>query len=244
VSGDDRRQLVVAPPAALTEILAERFAREAARAFAERGTMCVALSGGSVARTFFPRLAALDLDWSRLRFFWADERAVPRDDEQSNVRLARELWLAPARVPESSVHAMPADAVDLEGAAAAYAAELAAAAGSPPQLDVALLGMGEDGHVASLFPDSPLVDERSKTVVVVRDAPKPPPVRMSLTLPVLAGARLVVLAAFGAGKAAAIGEAFSDRSSDLPVSRLLREAGRPLVLLDEDAARGLVRRPA
>jgi len=234
---DHRLQdVLVASPSALAEALARRVEAEAARAFDVDRAFSLVLTGGSLATAFFPRLAGLTLDWARVRFLWGDERAVPPDDEQSNFRLARELWLDPAQVPASSVRRMPADAPDLELAAAAYAAELAAVAGAPPRVDVALLGVGEDGHVASLFPGHPLLEERVATVAAVFDSPKPPPRRMTLTVPVLAGARLVVVAALSAAKSDAMAAALGDPSSELPVAQVLRAARRSLVLLDPSAA--------
>jgi 6-phosphogluconolactonase len=232
-------EVLVGAKPALAEELARRVESAAALAISRRGTVSFALAGGSVAETFFPRLARLPLDWDLARFFWADERAVAPTDEQSNFRLARELWLAPARVPESSVRRMPADGADLDAAAVLYAAELMAVAGTPPTLDVALLGVGEDGHVASLFPGHPLLDEEEACVAAVRDASKPPSRRLTLTMPVLARARLVVAAAFGVQKAPVVAAAMTDRASTLPVARLLRTAARPLVLLDGTAASSL-----
>jgi 6-phosphogluconolactonase len=234
---DHRLQdVLVDAPAALAEALARRVEVEAARAFELDRTFGIVLTGGSIAPAFFPRLARLELDWARVRFLWGDERAVPADHEESNFRVARELWLEPAQVPASSVRRMPADAPDLALAAAAYAAKLAAVAGEPPRVDLALLGVGDDGHVASLFPGHPLLAERKATVAAVLDSPKPPPRRLTLTLPTLAGARLVVVAALSAGKAAAMAAALGDPSSELPVAMVLRGARRSLVLLDPSAA--------
>ncbi len=199
------RDVVVDAPEALAEALAMRLRDEVEGALAERGVATVALTGGSFAPAFYPRLAGLVLDWSRLCFFWGDERAVPPEHEDSNYRLARELWLEPAGVPAAHVHRMPGEAADLDAAAASYAQVLAAEAGDPPRLDVVLLGVGDDGHVASLFPGHPLLRERERTVAAVFDAPKPPqPRRLTVTLPVLTNARLVVVGALGAKKAAPI----------------------------------------
>src|SRR5262245_52243686 len=140
-------EVVVADLPALGDILATLFESERRRAVESRGSFAIALPGGSVATTFFPRLAGLDC--AATEFFWGDERAVPADDPESNYAVARSLWLAPAGVDEGRVHRMPADAADLEGAAQAHATELRRVLGSPPRLDVALLGMGPDGHVCS-----------------------------------------------------------------------------------------------
>jgi 6-phosphogluconolactonase len=229
-------EVLVERAAMLADALAARLASAAAAHVPAGGTLTLALAGGSLATTCFPRLAALPLDWSRVGFFWADERAVAPDHPDSNYRLAHELWLAPARVPATSVHRMPADAPDLDAAADRYAHELSSHVGDPARLGAALLGVGEDGHVASLFPDHALLDEKRRTVAAVFDAPKPPPRRLTLTLPVLTSAELVVVAAFGASKRAAMTAALGDPSSALPVARLLRRARCALVLLDPAAA--------
>lgn len=231
------RDVVVDAPDALAEALAMRLRDEVEGALAERGRATVALTGGSFAPAFYPRLAGLTLDWSRLRFFWGDERAVPPEHEDSNYRLARELWLEPAGVPAASVHRMRGETEDLDAAAASYAQMLATEAGEPPRLDVVMLGVGDDGHVASLFPGHPLLRERERTVAAIFDAPKPPqPRRLTLTLPVLTHARLVVVGALGAKKAVPIAEALGDPASSLPLALVLRGAQRVLVLLDPDGA--------
>ncbi|HUR17048.1 MAG TPA: 6-phosphogluconolactonase, partial [Candidatus Limnocylindrales bacterium] len=148
---------------------------------------------------------------------------------------AERLWLIPAAVPESSIHRMPADAVDLAAAADAYAEELSGALGRVAVLDLILLGMGPDGHVASLFPGHQLLTEHDRSVAAVSDAPKPPPRRLTLTLPVLTRARSVVVAAFGAPKAKALGQALGDPASALPVAQVLRAASRAIVLADDPA---------
>jgi 6-phosphogluconolactonase len=221
----------------LADALAARFLEEGRRAVSTRGAFTLALPGGSVATTFFPRLARVDFDWSKADFFWGDERAVPPDHPDSNYALARSLWLEPAGVPLSRVHRLAADAPDPAAAAAAYARELEARAGRPPRLDLVLLGVGPDGHVCSLFPGHPLLAETRRSVAVVEDSPKPPPRRLTLTLPVLVAAELVVVAALGASKAAVVRDALEDKESPLPLALVVRQARRTLILLDREAAR-------
>jgi 6-phosphogluconolactonase len=218
--------------------LAPRLLEEARRAQAERGFFAMALPGGSVADIFFPRLAQLPLDWSRTAFFWGDERAVPASDPQSNYGKARALWLEPAKVPAASVHPMPADATDLDGSAAAYADVMVRVLGTPPRLDLVLLGVGPDGHVCSLFPGHRLLREERLSVAALEDSPKPPPRRLTLTLPTLAAADLVVVAAMGPSKAAAVRAALHDPASPLPLALVTRRARRALFLLDRTAADG------
>ena len=221
----------------LAESLAGRFEEEARHAVATRGRFTVALPGGSVATSFFPRLSRVPLDWSKVDFFWGDERAVPPDHPDSNYAVARTLWLEPAGVPAASVHRMKAEERDLAKAAVAYERELVQAAGSPPRLDLVLLGVGPDGHVCSLFAGHPVLAVRDRAVAVVEDSPKPPPRRLTLTLPVVAGAALVIVVALGRAKAEIVREAVEDPSSPLPVGMVARQARRAIFLLDPESAR-------
>jgi 6-phosphogluconolactonase len=212
----------------------------AARATSEGRRWSIAVSGGSVATSFFPQWGrGAGEEWASADIFWADERAVPPDSPDSNYGLARALWLGPAGISAGNVHRMAADGPDLDQAATAYADELARTLGAEPTLDVVLLGIGPDGHVASLFPGHPLLAERTRTVAAVIDSPKPPPARLTLTMPVLTRARLVVIGAFGAAKAGMVRAAIEDPDSPLPVALVARGATRVLWLLDADAAGGI-----
>jgi 6-phosphogluconolactonase len=229
---------------ALQRIMAQEFAALASAAMARGRRFVVALPGGSVAHQFFPTLAALDVDWDRVEFFWVDERAVPRDDSESNYALAATLWLVPARVPAERIHRLHGDQQDLARAAERAAEELVAIAGNPPQLDLAIVGVGEDGHVGSIFSSigtssdggTGLQPCSPPFVTAIYDAPKPPPRRLTLTLGVLSSARQVIIAALGASKARAIGEALNQHDCTTPVAALLRHAPASLVLLDPRSA--------
>jgi 6-phosphogluconolactonase len=146
--------------------------------------------------------------------------------------MASRLLLTPARVPPPRIHRMQGELPELDQAARRASDELRSVAGDPPRLDLALVGVGEDGHVASIFPG--LRRAPVDPVIAVHDAPKPPARRLTMTLPVLADAGIVVVAAFGAAKAEAMRDAIgaSDRT---PVARLLRDASSSLVLLDREA---------
>jgi 6-phosphogluconolactonase len=229
-------EVVVDSPAALSEALAARFEEEARRAQAARGFFSVALPGGSVGTAFFPRLAAAAVDWSRTEFFWGDERAVPASHPESNFGLARSLWLEPAGAPAARIHRMEADAADPEAAARAYSDAMVRLLGRPPRLDLVLLGVGPDGHVCSLFPGHPLLREEGRNVAFVTDSPKPPPRRLTLTMPVLAAAELVVVAALGREKGEAVREALEQPGSALPLALVTRRARRVVFLVDEQAA--------
>jgi 6-phosphogluconolactonase len=232
-------EILVAPSAALVDAFTVQFERAAAEARAGGRSFSVGLPGGSVAPTFFPRLARAAVDWTKVDVFWVDERALPPTDPESNYEAADRLWLVPAGVPPSRIHRMPADGPDLEAAAEAYSRELDRVLGSPPVLDWAVLGMGPDGHICSLFPGHPLLMERDRTVAPVFDSPKPPPRRLTLTLPVVTAARLVILIAMGAPKAEPIREVIKDPASRLPAALALRGASKSWVLLDDAAGRRL-----
>ena len=216
----------------VVETLAADIEAEANRP--RRGAFTIAIPGGSVARVCFSRLATLALDWSMVDFFWVDERAVSQTDAESNYRLARELWLEPAGVPAGRVHRMMGEAADVERAARDYADKLKAIAGDPPRIDYVLLGVGEDGHVASLFPGHPALLDQGP-VLAIEDAPAPPPRRLSLSLPVLVSAAQVVMVAFGKTKARVMAEVAGDSGSTLPAAHVARRAQRCMLLMDREA---------
>jgi 6-phosphogluconolactonase len=234
--------VTVDKPARLAEALAARLASLGGKALAARGRFALALPGGSVADAFFPRLARVPLDWARTDFFWGDERAVPPSHPDSNYAAARALWLDLAGVPAGRVHRMEGEASDLARAAEAYARGMVQVLGTPPRLDLVLLGVGEDGHVCSLFPGHALLAEEARWAAAVEDAPKPPPRRITLTLPALAAADVVVVAALGERKARAVRDALEDAACSSPFALLARRARRLEILLDPPAARLLSRR--
>ena len=229
-------EIVVGSPSTLAMRLAAVVLDDGARAVSARGGFAIALPGGSVATTFFPGLARLAFDWTRTDFFWGDERAVPPQHPDSNYGLARPLWLDPAGVPAERIHRMRAEAMDLDTAARDYEGELRRALGPGRGLDLVLLGVGEDGHVCSLFPGHAALGETQRAALAIEDAPKPPPRRLTLTLPVLFAAERVVVAAAGRGKARALREALDDPESTLPIARVARHARNVVFLLDPEAA--------
>jgi 6-phosphogluconolactonase len=233
--------IIVDKPQALPEALARRFEEVARASIAARGRFAVALPGGSVAVSCFPRLAACPVDWSRTEFFFGDERGVPPSDPESNYGQARSLWLDRVAADTRRVHRMQGEREDLEAAAAEHERELLGVLGDPPRLDLVILGAGPDGHVCSLFPGHPALRERSRWVVALPDSPKPPPRRLTLTLPALLQALEVVVMATGAAKASVVRAALEDAASDLPLALVARGAAKTLFLLDEEAA-GLVER--
>ena len=227
--------ILVAPIKQLLDRLAADVSVEAAHARFRRGLFAMALPGGSVGTYGFPMLATVLFDWDVTHIFWVDERAVPASSPDSNFGLADSLWLRKSGASLSSIHPMRADHSDLNATAVSYSDELVRVLGKTPRLDLVLLGVGPDGHVASLFPGHSALSEEHRLALPIVDAPKPPPRRLTLTLPVLTGAERVIVMALGKSKAAVMRDALKQKNPELPVSLVLRRAQRPLVLLDEEA---------
>jgi 6-phosphogluconolactonase len=207
--------------------VADRFIELAAEAIATRGAFRVALSGGGTPKTVYPMLLEPErrdaVEWSRVEFFWGDERTVPPDHPESNFGVAYQMLIA--QLPDvrpDRIHRMPAEAPDLHAAALTYESELRLAFGArgdePPAFDLIWLGMGPDGHTASLFPGSEALDETERWAVG-NWAPHPQAWRMTLTFPVLNAARAVIFAVEGANKAEAI-RRIREGGSGLPAERV------------------------
>jgi 6-phosphogluconolactonase len=212
--------------------------RQLQRARAERGEAHIALSGGTTPARAYELLAADPADWDGVDVWFADERCVPPQDELSNYRLAAETLLEPAQIPSSRVHRMEGELGPEEGAsryAGALLQSLGAHDGGPPVLDLIVLGIGPDGHVASLFPGAPTLEPDEHAICLgVSDSPKPPPQRITLSLAVLHAARGCLLLATGASKADAVGAMFGEPTPQVPASLLRRE--RLMVIVDDAAA--------
>ncbi len=209
----------------------------------ERRRFALAVPGGSIAGAFLPALARAPLPWDSTALFWVDERFVPIDHEESNAGAARGLLAGSAAA--DLAHWYPIEiSRSLEATAHSYARRLVRALGTPPVLDVALLGVGEDGHVASLFPGRLQADR--EWVAIERAAPKPPPERITLTYATLAAADVVCVAALGRQKAAIIRALFEPESVELPASRVVTNAREAWLLVDDEAGSLLPRtmRPA
>ncbi|GAA2235783.1 6-phosphogluconolactonase [Streptomyces amakusaensis] len=238
----------------MAQAAAARLITRIVDAQAARGTASVVLTGGRNGNALLAALGSSPardaIDWRRLDLWWGDERFLPEGDPERNVTQARAALLDSVPVDPARVHAMaPSDGVygaDVEAAAAGYAAELAAAAGPEdhgpvPTFDVLMLGVGPDTHVASLFPELPAVRETERTVVGVHGAPKPPPTRISLTLPAVRAAREVWLLAAGEDKADAVAMALSGAGEIQAPAAGARGRARTLWLLDSAAAAELPR---
>lgn len=204
----------------LAAAAAARLVMAIVEAQSSRGQADIVLTGGSMGSALLVSLGQSPgrdaIDWRRLNVWWGDERFLPAGDPERNETQAREALLDAVPLDPSRVHPMPAsdgpDGTNVDAAAARYASELAAAAPSGrdlPQFDVLMLGVGPDAHIASLFPEHPALHELQASTIGVRGAPKPPPVRVSMTFPSLCSARDVWFLVSGADKAGAVGLALS-----------------------------------
>jgi 6-phosphogluconolactonase len=235
---------VLADPAELAGVVADRFLQRMAAAQGRGEVPHVALTGGSIAHALHQQIAlrasAYSVDWSRVVFWWGDERFVAPDSADRNALDAREVFLDV--VGATQVHEMPSTGAspDVESAAAAYA-DLVRSAGAG-EFDLVMLGMGPDGHVASLFPDSPLLDVDDRIAVPVTGSPKPPPERVSLTFPALNRTRAVWFLVTGDGKADAVRHALAEDGDvhDTPARGVhpapISGAGETVWFLDRAAA--------
>ena len=207
--------LVFADKQTLVDTAAKRFVDVVTGAQRDRGVASVVLTGGSNGIAILEALAADsgDIDWSRVDIYWGDDRFVPADDPERNYGQAREALLDKVPVDPERIHPMaPSDGPlgdDIGAAAADYAATLLATGGDgmSPAFDLHLLGMGGEGHINSLFPHTPATAETSKSVVAVENSPKPPPRRITLTLPVVNRSKAVWFLVAGADKAEAVAAA-------------------------------------
>jgi 6-phosphogluconolactonase len=223
------------------DAVAARAARDIARHLkhlrTEHDLTHVALSGGTTPTRTYELLAREPVDWDGVAIWFADERCVEPTDAQSNYRLARETLLAAAAIPPERVHRMEGELGPLQGAqrySAALATYLPAGEGDLPVLDLVVLGIGPDGHVASLFPGAATLDAGDEALCLgVQDSPKPPAERITLSLAMLRAARRCLLLATGASKADAVNAMLAQPSRSVPASLLRRER---LAVIVDDAA--------
>ncbi|XP_070028462.1 probable 6-phosphogluconolactonase 4, chloroplastic [Nicotiana sylvestris] len=225
-----------------TADLSEKFCKE-------RGSFSVVVSGGSLIKSLRKLVEPpyIDsIDWSKWHVFWVDERVVPKDHPDSNYLLAYDAFLSKIPIPSGNVYAIN-DALSAEGAADDYETclrhlvkskivDISEATGFP-KFDVMLLGMGPDGHVASLFPGHPLVHEKEKWVTFIKESPKPPPERITFTFPVINSSANIALVVAGAGKADVVHKSLGDsESSDLLPVQMVSPEGELVWFLDKAAA--------
>lgn len=237
---DDHRALSGGLTAYITQL--------AALSVNSRAQFCMALSGGSLidimARALDQALTNGDVDWSRWHLFWADERWVPQSSNESNYGEAMKRFLGRVPIPENQVHAMDT-AQPLDKTAQNYETALEAVLNPGfdqyPRFDLILLGIGPDGHTASLFPGHPVLRETRAWVAPVTNAPKPPPNRITLTLPVINQARNIAWVATGPGKADIVAQILhpSPDSKTLPAGWVKPSNGNMRWFIDRAAAAGV-----
>ena len=242
--------LVHADGSLLAKAVAARTITGLVDALAATGRAHLVLTGGGIGTKVLAELAAAPardaVDWTRVDFWWGDERFVPVGDPDRNETGARAALLDHISVDPARVHTMNGpdgpDGDDPEAAAARYAAELATAAADGalvPAFDILMLGIGPEGHVASIFPESPAAYAGGQ-VVSVRNSPKPPPTRISLTFGAIQAAREVWILASGAEKAEAVARALAGEPEDKLPAAGARGTERTLFLLDEPAASSII----
>lgn len=228
---------VLPSPAALIQRSLELVLSEIQTAILERGLCTIALSGGSTPKPLYEAIAAQELAWEKIHIFWGDERYVPPNHPDSNQRMAREAWLDRVDIPESNIHPMPTDASDPAADAQKYEAELRQFFQLPaaefPALDIVLLGMGDDGHTASLFPHTEALAVRDRLITVGNKDGQP---RLTFTVPLINAARCTLFIVAGASKRPALEQVFAPVADDMTYpSRLIQPVGELWWLLDREA---------
>lgn len=234
-------------PQDLFHAAADEVIHAASSAIEQRGRFTIALSGGSTPRSLYTLIAAnasASLPWNQMFFFWGDERHVPPDDPESNYRMAQESLLSKVPVPAANIFRVPAENPDAAAVADAYEQTLrkffGVASGEFPRFDLILLGMGPDGHTASLFPETAALQEKSR-LVVANWVEKFKASRITFTLPVLNAARCVAFLVSGTDKAAALHEVLEGNApAEKYPSKLVQPAdGKLIWFVDRAAASGL-----
>jgi 6-phosphogluconolactonase len=229
--------------AAIAEAAAHQFVALAQRSVETTGRFSVALAGGTTPMAMYALLAQPpfrdQVPWSHLHLFWSDERYVPPDDSESNFRMVREALLDHIAIPAANIYLIPTVGSTVEGTAESYEETIKAFFdGAPPRFDLILLGVGPDGHTASLFPGFPeVVRPSGRLVAAVHNSPKPPPDRITFTLPLINAAMNVMVLANGVEKATAVRNALRPHEGEelLPVALVQPTNGTLLWFVDEAA---------
>lgn len=233
----------------LSRAAAEYIVHIAQAAIAQRGHFTIALSGGSTPKKLYGLLATepyrSQIDWAHVEVFWADERCVAPDDEESNYRLAHEVLLSKVPLSTTQIHRMPAEQADRDAASETYANELRrvlTTTDGVPSFDLLQLGMGPEAHTASLFPHQSSLHEQERLVMPVT-VPKPPPPRLTLTPPVLNAAAHVLFLVTGAEKDEAVQAVLEGpyQPDEYPAQVVRPTHGEIIWMLDRGAAQKLQR---
>jgi 6-phosphogluconolactonase len=225
----------------LSQYAANSFAEIANQSIAERGRFLTALSGGNTPMQLYKLLGESfhdKVDWTRTHFFWGDERCVPVDDAGNSYGQTKKVLFDKIDIPDENIHRVLSE-LEPDSASREYARTLSGFAEPPlawPRFDLTLLGMGDDGHTASLFPNSP-VDVDSPTLAVTANYQGRPANRVTLTPKVLNSSRNIMFLVCGKSKAAVLSKVFNDNyePEELPVQRIVPENGSLTLLIDEEA---------
>lgn len=228
-------ELVVAPIAELRARISHLFEETVGGAL-DRGSgaadqpysFSCGLTGSATALIFLGALREAAVDWSRITLYWGDERAVPPDHADSNFGLAERLLLSPLGARAPNAVRMPADSPGLPAAARKYAALL------PQALDLLILGAGDDGHVCSLFPGHRALATEDERVTVMEDSPKPPPRRMTLTLPYILASQRIWIVAVGPPKAPILQRAVSRQNPSTPLEMVTAQGHNVTIFTDQE----------
>lgn len=237
-----RKVEVLADQAALIERSLQITLDKIQAAISERGLCTIALSGGSTPKPLYEGIAAQQLPWDKIHVFWGDERYVPPDHPDSNQLMARSAWLDSVNIPAANIHPIPTDETDPAVAARKYEEHLThffqTQAGELPTLDLILLGMGDDGHTASLFPHTEALKVRDHLITVGNKDDQP---RITFTAPLINKARCVMFIVAGDNKRPALAEIFAPVADDFSYpSRLIQPEGELWWLLDQGAGQDLI----
>jgi len=233
----------------LSQQAAQYIVRLASEAIVTRGRFTIALSGGSTPKILYGLLGTEpyrdQINWASVEIFWSDERCVPPDSADSNYALAQEVLLSKIPIPANQVHRMPADQPDREAASREYTSEMQRTFGTNgiPSFDLLQLGMGPEGHTASLFPHQESLHEQQRLVIPVI-VPKPPPPRLTFTPPLLNAARHVLFLVTGSEKAEAIQAVLEgpDQPEEYPAQIVRPPKGEVVWMLDTGAAAKLTKK--
>jgi 6-phosphogluconolactonase len=236
-------QLHVVSAGDIQDIVCDRVVEYASKCILDRGLFTIGVSGGSVAKYLTQGLGARapSVDWTKWRIFFCDERLVPFDDGESTYGYFKRELFDRVNFPPSNVLAIDSS-LTVEKAAEDYVQKIKGVfkTDETPSFDLLILGMGPDGHTCSLFPGHPGLDEKDKLVIPISDSPKPPPMRITLTFPVLNKARNVFVVATGAGKAIAVKDSLEPADGNpLPVGRVKPTNGELHWFMDDGAAGNL-----
>jgi len=239
--GNTREILVFGDSQGVANFAVNKWMEICTKSVRNKGFFTVALSGGRTPIDFYTMLSARgnQLPWEKTHIFLADERFVPSSDKESNYRLIREYLLSHIDIPEANIHPVQTEEITLKQAAERYEDDIGnffnIQGDRIPVFDLIMLGMGEDGHTASLFPGTPSLEEKRRLTIPVI-AVKAPNKRISLTLPVLNKAKHIIFLVSGEDKAPAVKEMLESRDSELPAALVKPEHGSLLLVIDEAAA--------